>query len=505
MTEQVTIWRGERVRRTSLALESRVSATEPGRVRWQTELSRRVLISDVVVLSIAIALSHVLRFGADEPVGSVQISGVAYTSLGIGLLVGWLALTAVYRTRDHKLLGAGHGEYQRIVKATFVLFGVTSIISVALQWNLSRGYLAIAFPVGLALLLVSRWLWRRWLCHQRAADAMISRVLVIGGTGSARTMTTRFKRNPGLGMRVVGVWVPDREVVGESVIVDGVTFPVLGTETRLEALLERGDIDTVVVTDTEHLGDEGMRQLAWDLDGREIDLLVAPNVVDVAGPRIHVQAHGNMPLIYLSEPTYSASANLPKAIFDRLFAACVLLAASPVLIASAIAIKVTSRGPVTYRSERIGRHGEPFQMIKLRTMVRDADQRREELEQLHDGSGPLFKLQRDPRVTTVGRFLRRFSIDEIPQFVNVLKGDMSIVGPRPPLRVEVEEWDDHVHRRLLVKQGVTGLWQVSGRSDLSWEDSVRLDLDYVENWSMMRDLLIIARTAKAVVAGAGAY
>ena len=135
----------------------------------------------------------------------------------------------------------------------------------------------------------------------------------------------------------------------------------------------------------------------------------------------------------------------------------------------------------------------------------DADQRREELEQVHDGSGPLFKLQRDPRVTPVGRFLRRFSIDEIPQLVNVLKGDMSIVGPRPPLRAEVEEWDDHVHRRLLVKQGVTGLWQVSGRSDLSWEDSVRLDLDYVENWSMMRDLLIIARTAKAVVAGAGAY
>jgi lipopolysaccharide/colanic/teichoic acid biosynthesis glycosyltransferase len=212
-----------------------------------------------------------------------------------------------------------------------------------------------------------------------------------------------------------------------------------------------------------------------------------------------------MPLIYLSGPRYSRARSLTRAIFDRGFAAVVLLASSPILLLAMLAVRLTSRGPVFYRSERIGAHGVPFQMYKLRTMVRGADQAREELVKHQMTDGPLFKMQNDPRVTTVGRFLRRYSIDEVPQFINVLKGDMSVVGPRPPLRAEVETYSDTIRRRLLIKQGVTGLWQVSGRSDLSWEDSVRLDLDYVENWSMLGDLQIIFRTLRAVIASRGAY
>jgi lipopolysaccharide/colanic/teichoic acid biosynthesis glycosyltransferase len=228
-------------------------------------------------------------------------------------------------------------------------------------------------------------------------------------------------------------------------------------------------------------------------------------VVDVAGPRIRLQAHGNMPLMYLSGPSYSKARTIRRATFDRSFAAMVLLGTSPLLLAAILAIRLTSRGPIFYRSERIGTDNVRFQMLKLRTMVQNADQLQEELHHASDGSGPLFKLVDDPRVTRVGRFLRRYSIDELPQFVNVLKGDMSVVGPRPWVDTEVDPYSEFMRRRVLVKQGVTGLWQVSGRSDLTWEDSVRLDLDYVENWTMLRDMQIIFRTARAVLASRGAY
>jgi exopolysaccharide biosynthesis polyprenyl glycosylphosphotransferase len=351
--------------------------------------------------------------------------------------------------------------------------------------------------------------WRAWVLRQRRHGRNLAKVLVIGGVRSAKTMTLRFSSDTGSGFRVVGVWVPDRVAApNERFHVDDAAVPVLGTESDLgEALtVDAVDaVDTVVVTDTEHLGHDGMRELAWALEDRDVNLLVAPNVVDVAGPRVHLEAHGNMPLIYLSGPSYSRARTFGRAVFDRTFAAAVLIGSFPVLFLATLAIRLTSRGPVFYRSERIGQNGVPFQMYKLRTMVRDADQMREELEHHNEGAGLLFKMADDPRVTRIGRLLRRFSIDELPQFWNVLRGDMSVVGPRPPLRAEVDSYSDMMRRRLLVKQGVTGLWQVSGRSDLSWEDSVRLDLDYVENWSMLRDIQIIIRTARAVLASKGAY
>ena len=476
-----------------------------GRRRWEGQLARRMFLTDAAALVVAVVTAHAVRIGSfDSAVGAVH--GMSYTVIGVLLVATWLVATVAFRTRDHKVLGSGAEEYQRLARATFVVFGWVAIVSLITSYDASRLYLAITFPLGLVLLFLERKAWRVWLHGRRGDGRYVARVLVIGGVRSARTMTSRFAHDVGVGLSVAGVWVPDRAALpGEEIHVGSDAFPVLGTETDLDDALRLGEIDTVVVTDTEHLGHEGMRELAWRLEGRDIDLLVAPNVLDVAGPRIHVDAHGNMPLIYLSEPRYSAASNLPKAAFDRTFAAAVLLAASPVLLAAVLAVRLTSRGPVFYRSERIGAHGVPFQMLKLRTMIDGADRVRAALEAANEGAGPLFKMRDDPRVTRVGRFLRRFSIDELPQFINVLRGDMSIVGPRPPLREEVDVYDDTVRRRLLVKQGVTGLWQVSGRSDLSWEDSVRLDLDYVENWSMLRDLHIVARTAKAVLASRGAY
>jgi exopolysaccharide biosynthesis polyprenyl glycosylphosphotransferase len=218
-----------------------------------------------------------------------------------------------------------------------------------------------------------------------------------------------------------------------------------------------------------------------------------------------VRPVGGLALIHVEKPQYSGAKRFQKRAFDFCFSLLFLLAAAPVMLLAALAVKLSSRGPVFYLSERIGLDGEPFQMIKFRSMVVDADRRLADLAHLDEGGGVLFKIRQDPRVTPVGRFLRRCSIDELPQFINVLRGEMSVVGPRPPLRSEVESYDQHVRRRLLVRPGITGLWQISGRSDLAWEDSVRLDLSYVENWSMMSDLVIAASTAKAILRGSGAY
>jgi exopolysaccharide biosynthesis polyprenyl glycosylphosphotransferase len=213
-----------------------------------------------------------------------------------------------------------------------------------------------------------------------------------------------------------------------------------------------------------------------------------------------------LPLIRVDRPCYSGAKRFQKRAFDVCFATLALVVSLPLLLVIAVAIKLTSRGPVLYRSERIGLDGKPFSIIKFRSMVADADAQLASLTALNESDGGvLFKLRRDPRVTNVGRVIRRFSIDELPQFVNVLNRQMSVVGPRPPLRREAETYDDQVRRRLLVRPGITGLWQVSGRSDLSWEDSVRLDLSYVENWSMLNDLLIVVKTLRAVAKGAGAY
>jgi exopolysaccharide biosynthesis polyprenyl glycosylphosphotransferase len=282
-------------------------------------------------------------------------------------------------------------------------------------------------------------------------------------------------------------------------------IPVMGTQRTLADALNISEADVVIVTDTEHLGHDGLKDLAWQLEGQSIDLMVSPNVIDVAGPRIHVRGVSNMPFIHLERPTYAGAAKFAKLAFDKSFALAFLIVAAPALLGIAVAIKLDSRGPVLYRSERIGVGGEPFFMLKFRSMTRDADKLILTLAGSDEGAGPLFKIKDDPRVTKVGKFIRRYSLDELPQFINVLRGEMSVVGPRPPLRREVEQYSGSAQRRLLVKQGVTGLWQVSGRSDLTWEETVRLDLDYVENWSMMRDLQIIWRTFRAVTSSQGAY
>ncbi len=469
---------------------------------WHTAYRRATLVTDAVILISAVLLAEFLRFGMETAMPAGR--SVTYTVLGVGIATLWWVALQIDGAADIRVLGHGPAEYRRVVHASVMAFGILAIGTLLIKQDLSRGYLAIAFPVGLVGLLMGRKFLRTWLIRRRQAGAMTTNVLIIGGTRSAQSIDTYFARHPGAGFRVTGVWVPDEADMGQRWLQSPNRFvPILDSSRSLVDALQISGAAGVIVTDTEHLGPDGLKTLTWELQTHNVDLMVSPNVIDVATPRITLRNVGSMPFLHLEKPQYEGATRWGKVLFDKAFASAALLALSPILVCAAIAVRLTSKGPVLYRSERIGVGGAPFEMLKFRSMVADAEGRKSNLES--DQNGVLFKMKADPRVTRVGKVLRRYSIDELPQLINVLRGDMSVVGPRPPLRAEVEQYDESVGRRLLVKQGITGLWQVSGRSDLSWDDTVRLDLDYVENWSLARDFQIISRTVRAVFRAGGAY
>jgi exopolysaccharide biosynthesis polyprenyl glycosylphosphotransferase len=277
------------------------------------------------------------------------------------------------------------------------------------------------------------------------------------------------------------------------------------TEMDILAAVDQYEVDVVAVASDPELAGHSLRKLSWALEQRGVDLIVSPGIVEVAGPRISIRPVAGLSLLHLERPSVSGGPHLLKSLFDRVVGCLLMIGVAPILLVTALMVKFTSRGPVLFKQTRVGRGGERFQMLKFRTMVADAEARKSDLQALNEGNGVLFKLRDDPRVTKVGKYLRRFSIDELPQLVNVLRGDMSLVGPRPPLPAEVARYAVEDERRMLVKPGLTGLWQVSGRSDLTWEESMRLDLRYADNWSIALDLLILWKTARAVLGRDGAY
>ncbi|GAB2935027.1 sugar transferase [Rhodococcus aerolatus] len=470
------------------------------RTRWERSYARRLVVTDVLVVLAAVAVAHGVRFGIDPD----TVSRGDQLQISVGLALMWVASLALGRTRDERIIGNGPDEYRRVARTVFHLFGLVAIASLLFQLAPARGYLAIAFPLGLVGLVLSRHHWRRWLVRRRAEGLFMSTVLVVGSRRSAEDMAASCTREPGSGYRVVGVCVPGGGAT-EPAPPQGPGVAVLGSERSIVDALRSSRADTVAVTGADRLGHAAMRALAWDLQELDIDLVVSPGVVDVAGPRLTVRPVAGQPLMHVEEPQYAGANQFIKSGFDVVVTLFALLALSPLLVVAAAAVRLSSRGPVIYRSERMGLDGEPFEMLKFRTMVDGADGMLGDLAAAGAGNEVLFKMRADPRVTRVGRVLRQLSLDELPQLWNVLIGDMSLVGPRPPLRREVETYSGDVRRRLLVKPGITGLWQVSGRSDLSWEESVRLDLSYVENWSMVQDLIIIWRTVNAVLRGKGAY
>jgi exopolysaccharide biosynthesis polyprenyl glycosylphosphotransferase len=474
------------------------------RSHWQQQYAMRVRTTDVIVVSAAVILAQLVRFG-----GTLNPGGYPYYFVpGFSLLfaLGWLAALSALHTRSPRFIGTGVEEYRRVVTASFWTFGAIAIVTLLLKVDIARGYLAVALPVGTVSLVLSRWAWHAWFGRKRAVGGCKTAVMAFGEPEAVTNLIAELTRNRSDGYHVVGVGIPGYGAgTGEFLSVNGRQIPIVGGESDLTSAIRACGADTVAIAGTEHFGVRGIRRLIWDLEPLGVDLVVSTGVMDVALSRLVMRPIAGLPLLHIEKPKYRGAKRFQKRAFDAGFALAALTVTLPILLLAALAIKLTSRGPVFYAAERIGIDGQPFSMLKFRSMVVDADQQLDQLLEENESDGVLFKIRDDPRVTPVGRFLRRYSIDELPQFINVLRREMSVVGPRPPLRREVEAYDCDVLRRLLVKPGVTGLWQVSGRSDLSWNDAVRLDLSYVDNWSMTSDLIIITKTVGAVLQRKGAY
>jgi exopolysaccharide biosynthesis polyprenyl glycosylphosphotransferase len=408
-------------------------------------------------------------------------------------------LLNVHNAYDHRILGHGSEEYKAVATASFWLFGGLAVVSYVLRLDVARGYVAMALPAGMIGLLVSRWLWRKWLTLHRAQGLLSASVLVVGDQEHLTGLIRSLNSVPEAGYRVVAACCGDADQGSFGPI------PVLGDESQAAEIAQRIGVTTVACTSSSRFGADGLRRLGWALEGQDVDLVVAPGLTDVAGPRVLTRPVAGLSLLHVEEPVFKGPGLVVKNTFDRCAAAFLLILLSPLFAVVAVLIKADRKGPVFYRQERVGKDGTFFPMLKFRTMLVGAEAMLPSLKDRSEGQGPLFKLRDDPRITPIGVKLRRFSLDELPQLINVLHGEMSLVGPRPPLPSEVKTYARDVLRRLLVKPGMTGLWQINGRSDLSWDESIRFDLYYVENWSVMSDLMILWRTGRTVLRASGAY
>ena len=478
------------------------SLSASGRRSWHRTYVVAVATGDGLSIIAAGLIAQGFRFdGLDA---SVRETGadVPYVAIALAFAPLWIATLVVCGVYDGRRLGNGSEEYRRILNGALRFLAAVAILSLAFKLDLARIMVAITIPLAAVLTLAVHFVARRWLHRRRARGECMQRVLVVGLEPQVADLVRHFRRASHAGLTVVGACTPGGEHVVE---VDGTTVPVLGGSGDVVEAMRLAQADTVAVADQAALDNGALRRLGWDLEGSGVDLLVAPSVFDVAGPRISVHPVAGLPLLHVEEPELDGTARLVKQAIERLAAAILLVLLAPFLALIALAVRVLSPGPALFRQVRVGQHGRHFTLYKFRTMRAGAEDELIDLAERNEHDGPLFKMRHDPRLTPFGRRLRRLSIDELPQLWNVVAGQMSIVGPRPPLPHEVEGFTDEARRRLLVKPGLTGLWQVSGRANLPWKESVRLDLYYVENWSPALDLVILARTITAVVRGHGAY
>jgi exopolysaccharide biosynthesis polyprenyl glycosylphosphotransferase len=453
---------------------------------------------DVLAAEVGAAVAYLMRFGP-TPYGEN-----ARYIWGLAVLPAlWLIGVTASRAYESRYLASSAEEFRRVLNAGLGLIAGISLVSYALKAEFARGYVVTALPLCVLIAMVGRVVARRHLRRARTKGRCLQNVLVAGHEWSILDLVTELRAHPESGMNIVGACVPgghgSRRMAEAGV-------PIVGDLKNVVLAVTRMQVDVLAVTTCVEFGGPELRQVCWALENMDVDVVVAPALIEVAGPRLHIRPVAGLPLLHVEKPEFSGGRRVVKALFDRVVATTILIIAAPLMIAIAIAVRLTSPGPALFRQTRVGVQGRRFSMYKFRSMHVDAEARLAAVRDLNEKSdGLLFKIRHDPRVTPVGRFLRRYSLDELPQLFNVIKGDMSLVGPRPPLPAEVDQYPDDVRRRLLVKPGVTGLWQVSGRSDLSWDESVRLDLRYVENWSLFYDFAILWQTAAAVIRGSGAY
>ncbi len=453
---------------------------------WHESYRTRLLISDAVVLVWVVYGTQIVWFGTGNAqlslLRDLRFTAVSYWLTSAILVALWLLALSLADTRTPGVVGTGMTEYVRVIDSSLVLFGVIAIVAFLFRVDIARGYLLISLPAGILLLLLVRWLWRQWLVAKRRVGKCASGVILIGSPASVAQVGHELQQRRDTGYLVVGACLPpdDHEAGIPTTDAD---IPVLGTFDDLTRVLADTGADTVLVTSSDALPPEKVKQISWSLEAGRQHLLLAPGIADVAGPRIHTRPVSGLPLVHVETPRFSPGQRFGKRMADLIMSLVAVVVISPLLGILALAVKLSSPGPVCVRETRIGYHGRPFTMLAFRTARED-----------DDGTVP----------TALGRWMHRHTLDDLPQLFNVIGGTMSLVGPRPPLPGEVETYTDASLRRFLVKPGITGLSQISGRENLAWEDAVRLDLSYVENWSLAGDVAIVIKSAKAALLGRAA-
>lgn len=474
----------------------------PGTPQWETRYSRKLIWTDIAVVVLSLISGTIvasqMRTAAQGPQDAHWHLSIAASSVLIGL--AWLIGLSLSHSRRPSVFGTGPNEYNRVSNATIMAFGLMTLLFFMLGIPPQRSFLITALPLGLVLLLIGRLAWRKRLHRQRRRKLNTYRTLLIGERRKSTHTAKQLQANTLAGFSIVGAVTAES---GARELLPGV--PIVADYSGILVTVENLKIDTLIITSSDSMTPQWLRRLSWELEARNIDIIMASALTDIAGPRIHTRPVAGLPLIHVEYPQFHGWRYFTKRLLDLGGASLAILITSPLLIALALAVRIDSHGPIIFKQPRIGRQGKTFTMYKFRSMRADAENDLPGLLDRSDGDGMLFKLRDDPRVTPLGKFIRKHSLDELPQLFNVVKGDMSLVGPRPPLQREAEKYEDWVNRRLFVRPGISGLWQVSGRSNLTWDESVRLDLYYVENWSLMGDLLILWRTIRTVIRGDGAY
>src|SRR4051794_8512252 len=483
---------------TSLVPATRVTTATRGGLRYIPTVA---FGTDLVLVTCSVFAAILGREAI--PFANLPSHNVAdsLTVAGPVMIIGWVIAIFLLGGYRPQVFGAGIEEYKHLVYASLWTAAAVGIGCYLLQFELSRGFFVLCFLTGIPALVLGRFLLRRSIHRARAHGALQQRVVIAGNEGHVDEIASVLRREKWLGYNVIGALTP--EPGDRSLTHSGI--PLLGSARAIAQIAIDAEADVVFLAGGAVDSAVDMRRLAWDLEHEDVAVVIAPSVTDVSSERVSVRPVGGMPLIHLEKPRSAAAVRRAKRIFDIVGSLGLLFLFSPVFAFAAYKVWRFDRGPIMFKQTRVGRDGKTFYCWKFRTMVTNAEELLADLHKQAGYEGGLFKMEDDPRITPPGVWMRRFSLDELPQLVNVLLGDMSLVGPRPPLRHEVAQYDDDMARRLRVRPGMTGLWQVSGRSKLSWSEAIRLDLYYVDNWSMFQDLSILARTFGAVFGSHGAY
>jgi exopolysaccharide biosynthesis polyprenyl glycosylphosphotransferase len=475
-------------------------------------LTWNIAIFDALLLAITLAALYLLRFGSDDALFlNSEETGLLHITLSpwqqaLLMFAIWILVLTANKSRDYRILGSDAQEYKRVAMSGFLVPVFFAFAALLFKVDVPRLYIAVSVLLGTLVLLANRWAWRQWLTGQRSKGFYLSRVALLGPMNQIENLALKLQNAHTDGFQPA-VLIPDSAPEKWATNARAVSLPILNYAADFLSELPRHGCKALMVVGSQTISDHEVKAIAWRLEGTGIDLVVASPLKDVATTRLEVRPVAGTPVFVVQVPKFTGWKHFVKDAFDLVFATIALILLSPIMLATAIAIKLEDGGPVFFAHERFGQNGNTFKMLKFRSMRLGAENEFDALKITvqNEGNDVQFKLKKDPRITRIGRFIRKYSIDELPQFINVIRGEMSVVGPRPHVKAELDAYDNQVFRRLLVKPGLTGLWQVSGRSNLSWEESVSLDLKYVDNWSLIGDVLLILKTVKAVTQAGGAY